>query len=122
MMRIFEFVSDKHVSLSVLHDFDGFIANRLPLFKKLKWRFFATANVLVGSAQSKNRLLIPKQDRRGNLLPQFNSLLENKPYTEVGYGVSNIFKFIRVDFLHRVNYLDKGAAPFGVKLSVQFRL
>jgi hypothetical protein len=122
MMRIFEFVSDKHISLSILHDFDGFIANRLPLFKKLKWRFFATSNVLVGSAQNRNRRLIPKNDLDGNLLPQFSSLEENKPYVEMGYGVSNILKFVRVDFLHRLSYLNNGVAPFGVKLSVQFRL
>lgn len=118
MMRIFEFVSDQFVSLSVLHDFDGFIANRLPLFKRLKWRFFATSNILMGSVKDENKSLIPQAGD----LQRINGLTPYKPYAEFGYGVNNIFKFVRVDFLHRVNYLNTGASPFGIKLSVQFSL
>ena len=41
----------------------------------------------------------------------------------MSYGVENIFKFVRVDFLHRVTYRDlPGARNFGVKLTAQFRL
>jgi len=122
MMRIFEFVSDKFVSLSIYHDFDGLIANRLPLFKRLKWRFHATSNLLLGSVKDRNKALIPLKDRNMRPLRQFSGLEENKPYAEFGYGINNIFKFVRVDFLHRVNYLQGGAAPFGVKVSAQFSL
>ena len=122
MMGIFEFVSDQFVSLSIYHDFDGLISNRIPLFKRLKWRFFATSNLLMGSVKQGSQNLIPNTDQRGRPLLQFNGLEPLKPYAEMGYGVSNILKFIRVDFLHRVNYLQNGANPFGVKVSVQFSL
>jgi hypothetical protein len=115
-------VSDQFVSLSVYHDFDGLIANRVPLFKRLKWRFFATSNLLAGSVRQASRNLIPPTDENGRPLAQFGQLAPLKPYAELGYGISNILKFIRVDFLHRVNYLQKGANPFGVKVSVQFSL
>jgi hypothetical protein len=37
--------------------------------------------------------------------------------------VENIFKFVRVDFLHRLTYRNlPDATNFGVKLSAQFRL
>lgn len=122
MMGIFEFVSDQFASLSVYHDFDGLIANRVPLFKRLKWRFFATSNLLMGSVRQASKNLIPATDENGRPLAQFGRLKPLKPYAELGYGVSNILKFIRVDFLHRVNYLQNGANPFGVKVSVQFTL
>ena len=49
-------------------------------------------------------------------------LTENKPYAELGYGINNILKFVRVDFIHRVNYLQGGASPFWSegKCSIQF--
>ncbi len=121
MMRIFEFVSDKFVNLSIYHDFDGFIGNRIPLVKKLKWRFFGTSQLLYGNLSNANKILIPAFDENGRTLLSLNNL-KNYPYAEVGYGVSNIFKFIRVDFLHRLNYLQTGAPTFAVKVSAQFSL
>ena len=51
------------------------------------------------------------------------------PYVELGYGIENIFKFVRVDFIHRLTYLDNpekiGNAPirpFGIKVTAQFKL
>jgi len=41
----------------------------------------------------------------------------------VGYGVENIFRLLRVDFIHRLTYLkSQGSKNFGVKFSVQFKL
>jgi len=121
MMRIFEFVSDKYVNLTFYHEFDGFIENRIPLIKKLKWRFFATSQLLYGGISDKNKIIIPGLDENGRTLATFSGF-KNYPYAEVGYGVSNIFKFIRVDFIHRLNYLQNGANNFGVLFSVQFSL
>jgi hypothetical protein len=42
------------------------------------------------------------------------------PYVELGYGIENIFRFFRVDFFHRMSYLDSPEArPFLVKVSAQ---
>jgi hypothetical protein len=42
---------------------------------------------------------------------------------ELGYGVENIFKFLRVDFIHRVSYLSEDEGRnFGVLFSVQLQL
>ena len=53
-------------------------------------------------------------------------LSRGKPYVELGYGVENIFKFFRVDFIHRLTYVDKIKNPearkFGVLFSFQFNL
>ena len=42
---------------------------------------------------------------------------------EVGYGIENIFKFLRVDFIHRLTYRNiPGTSDFGIKVGAQFRL
>lgn len=121
LMNFFEFVSDTYTSLKFRHQFEGLIMNRLPLFRKLKWRLFTTANILYGSVRQENIDLIPDFDELGNPVAGFNSLGDS-PYTELGYGVENILKFIRVDFIHRLTYLNENSSKFGVRFSAQFRL
>lgn len=135
MMRVFEFVSDKFISLRLHHNFDGLISNRIPLFNKLRLRFFATGNILYGQLSNSSVDRVPLVHTNGipyavgnrlTPIPSFKGF-GNKPYVEVGYGVSNILRFIRVDFLHRITYLKDAsgnniASPFGIKLSAQFAL
>lgn len=122
MMQFFEFVSDRFVSVNYQHNFEGLGLNSLPLIRKLKWRFVATGNILFGSVQQKNFDLIPLKSG-GSDIQGFQSLDLHKPYAEVGYGVENIFRLLRVDFIHRLTYLDNpGARRFGVKFSIQFKL
>jgi hypothetical protein len=122
MMQFFEFVSDRFASVNYQHNFEGLFLNSLPLIRKLKWRFVATGNVLFGSVNNQNVRLIPSQVD-GIEVDGFTSLDPKKPYAEVGYGIENIFRLIRIDFVHRLTYLNNpGAKPFGVKLSVQFKL
>lgn len=121
LMNYFEFVSDAYVSLRYRHYFEGLILNRIPLIRRLKWRSLVSTGIVYGDLSDKNKLpYVP--DAIGNQ-PIFFSSLRDKPYIEIGYGIENIFKIFRVDFFHRVTYLDKpGVRRFGVKFAVQFSL
>ncbi|MBN7816825.1 DUF5686 and carboxypeptidase-like regulatory domain-containing protein [Algoriphagus pacificus] len=122
-MNFNEFASDQFVSLRYRHFFEGFLLNKIPAIKKLKWRAVANANVLFGSVQDKNISNVPNVDPEGNPLETFGRLDPQKPYVELGYGIENIFKFFRVDFFHRMTYLDSPEAkPFAVKISAQIIL
>jgi hypothetical protein len=122
LMNFFEFVSDRYVSFNYIHRFEGLMFNRLPLVRKWKWRTFATANALIGSLDPANRALTPATDLQGQPLLGVNGL-GREPYVELGYGVENIFRFVRVDFIHRLTYLDTpNIQRFGIKVSAQFRL
>jgi hypothetical protein len=122
-MNFNEFSSDQYLSLRYRHFFEGFLLNKIPVIKKLKWRAVANANMLFGSVSDKNITNSPSVGPEGSPLQTFGRLDPTKPYLELGYGVENIFKFFRVDFFHRMTYLDNpGSKPFAVKISAQIIL
>jgi len=123
MMNFGEFVSDQYVSLNYQQFLEGFILNRIPLIQKLKWRFVATGNIIFGGMRQSNQNLISEYTPTGLVCQPTGYLTYGKPYAEVGYGVENIFKFLRVDFFHRLTYLDRpNVRSFGVLFSAQVKL
>jgi hypothetical protein len=57
------------------------------------------------------------------LLPARTYRLDNRPFAEAYIGVENIFKFIRVDAIWRLSYLDQpNARKFGILIGfdIQF--
>ncbi len=123
LLNFFEFSSDRFAEFRYRHSFEGLILNHVPLMRKLKWRLVANANVLYGSMTRKNRNLTQTGvDGNGEPIRPFFTF-DNKPYVELGYGVENIFKIGRVDFFHRLTYLDHpGVNKFGAKISFQLIL
>ncbi len=122
-MNYFEFVSDQYASFHYQHYFQGLLMNKVPLIRNLKWRLLATANVLYGSLRQENIDIISPVDPDGNPTPGFNYLEKGLPFVELGYGIENIFKVLRVDVVHRITYRDNpGAQKFSLKFSFQFKL
>ena len=112
-MNFFEFISDRYATLMVTHHFDGYFLNKIPLFRKLKWREVLTYRTVAGSLNDKNR--------REMVMPSdFYEL--NQPYMEVAGGVENIFKIFRVDAMWRLNYLDHpDIAKFGIRAAFEIQ-
>jgi hypothetical protein len=122
LMNYGEFVSDHYVSLQYRQYLEGFLLNRIPLLQKLNWRLLGTANVIMGGMRQSNRDLISVFSPEGEETLRAGAFMSGKPYVELGYGVENIFKFFRVDFVHRLSYLDnEGARKFGVLFSAQLQ-
>lgn len=110
MMNPFEFVSDQQVSVMAKYNFDGLIMNRVPLLKKMKLRSFVFANSVYGTLSSSHNNLV--------LLPETLSPLK-EPYLETGFGIENIFKLIRLDFIWRLtNRNSPQAQPFGITFDI----
>lgn len=132
LMEYGEFVSDQYVSLNYQHHFEGLFLNRIPLIQKLKWRLVGTANILYGGLSQQNKDMIyydPADLESEEFVPAHFD--RGKPYIELGYGVENIFRFLRIDFVHRLSYLNysnqfTGIKPdvrsFGILFSAQFSL
>ena len=115
LMNYFEFITDRSATLRLDHHFEGLLLNSLPGIRALNWRLVATGNVLYGKLSERNR-------RANGDTPDLPGPIST-PYVEVGYGIENIFKFLRVDFIHRITYRDiPGTNNFGIKVGAQFRL
>ncbi|PLX10743.1 MAG: hypothetical protein C0598_09795 [Marinilabiliales bacterium] len=113
MMNYYEFVSDKYLKFYYTHHFNGLLFNRIPLFRKLKWREVGFVTGLIGGMDQKNRDF--------SVWPQGMYTLD-KPYFEAGAGIENIFKIIRIDAIWRLSYLDHAnVSPFGVRASLVFK-
>lgn len=114
-MNYFEFVSDKYVAVRAEHHFDGLLFNKIPLFKKLKWRELVGFNAIYGSFSEKN---IDQM-----LLPDMTYAFDTRPFAEAYVGIENIFKFVRVDAIWRLSYLEhERTHNFGVLIGfdIQF--
>lgn len=123
LMDYGEFVSDRYITMQYQHHMEGFLFNRVPLMRKLKWRLVGTANIIYGGLSNSNRSLIADVTPGGAQTQSPGNLHYGRPYIELGYGIENIFKFFRVDFVHRVSYLDHpDVRKFGVFFSFQFNL
>ncbi|GAB3714195.1 DUF5686 and carboxypeptidase-like regulatory domain-containing protein [Spirosoma flavus] len=106
-MQYYEFVSDRFVALHLQHRFEGLLFNRLPGIRKLNWRLIANFDALWGSQSDENKALeTTKPLPNGARSIRFGSLDPARPYMEVGYGIDNIFKLIRIQAIHRLNYLN----------------
>ncbi len=124
LMGFTEFTSDQFVSMSYRHRFEGKLLNHVPLIRALKLRLVGEAKILYGGMRQENiDIIVPIFDDTGNEIEQFAMLKNDLPYIELGYGIENIFKILRVDFFHRLTYTDRpNVRNFGVKIGFQFIL
>ena len=113
-----EFLNDRYASLDVSWDLNGKIFNRIPLLKKLKWREAIGFKMLYGHLTDKNN---PMNGGEGlYLFPNGSYTLGKAPYMEASIGIENIFKFLRLDYVWRLNYRDHpGIQTKGVRFMMR---
>jgi hypothetical protein len=123
LMNFLEFVSDHYATAYIDHYFNGFFFNKIPLLKKLKWREVIEAKILYGGLRAEND---PAKNPDQVKFPLTNGQLETfrlgrTPYIEAGFGIANIFKLVRVDFIERFTYLDHPEIPkWGIRVRTKF--
>jgi len=124
LMNFLEFVSDHYASAKVDYCLNGFLLNKVPVLKKLKWREHITFKTLYGGLRDENNPLLHPSllqfpvDQTG---AAETYSLNKAPYTEAGVGIANIFKIFRVDLLERFSYLDHAnVSRTGVRVSALF--
>lgn len=124
LMNFLEFISDQYVSVNVDHFFNGFFFNKLPLFKKLKWREVVSVKMLYGTISDNNNPDLHPALYRLPVTPDDRPLsysLERKPYIEASVGIANILKLFRIDLIKRLTYLDHpNVSEFGLRGRFKF--
>jgi hypothetical protein len=115
LMNYLEFVADEYVSISLDHHLEGWIWNKFPALRKLKFKEVFTARLAYGSLSPENQAF--------NLSGLQNVRAPHvTPYLETGAGIENILKVLRIDAVWRLNYHTLSADRFGIRfnLTLQF--
>lgn len=117
-MNAMEFISDEYASWDLTYYMNGNLLNRLPVIKKLKWREVFAFRGMWGHLSEKNN---PANGGEGlYLFPDGSYTFGKAPYMEASVGIENIFKFIRLDYVWRLNYLDHpGIQSRGVRFMMR---
>lgn len=127
-----EFLNDRYASLLAEWDLNGWLFNRIPLLKKLKWRECFGVNVLWGQLTDKNNpatlnysdpeLFYFPGHFLGDGTYEQNTVRMNErtPYVEWRVGIHNIFKLIEIDYVRRVTYLhNPNTNRWGIRFKVR---
>ena len=92
MMNKYEFIHDKYAGITFEHNIGNGLFRFLP---KLKFRQFYTIKTLWGGLSDANKTL--------NFKPGYDfETLDGRTYLELGTGIDNIFKVLRIDCIWRV--------------------
>ena len=127
-----EFLNDRYASLMAEWDLNGWLFNRIPLLKRLKWRECVGINMLWGQLTNKNNpssmdytdpdlFYFPGHFRADGTYEQNTVRMdENKPYAEWRIGIHNIFKLIEIDYVRRITYLNNpNTNKWGIRFKVR---
>ena len=116
LMNAMEFMNDEYASWDVTYYLNGFLFNRIPLLKKLKWREVLSCRGLYGHLSDKNN---PALSDGLYCFPAGSHVMGHTPYVEVGVGIENILKVLRVDYVWRLTYRDlPGIDKSGLRISL----
>ncbi|ASZ12556.1 DUF5686 and carboxypeptidase regulatory-like domain-containing protein [Chitinophaga pendula] len=96
LMNRYEFFSDRYAGINIEHHFDGKLLNLLPFMRRTGIRQFWNVKTVVGDLSEANRLY-----NRIHKAEYGMRSLGGNAYTELGTGLDNIFKFLRVDAVWR---------------------
>lgn len=115
-----EFVYDQYAQWNLEWRLQGLILGNIPLVKRLKWREIISFNGVYGdiSDANRNNILLTQSTYGKDKENKFNTF-DNTPYMELGVGIDNIFKVLRVEYTRRLTHMDHpGISKHGVKVAV----
>lgn len=120
-----EFLNDRYASAHLSWDLNGKLFNRIPFVRRLKWREYIGVKALWGTLTDKNNPMLARNEGNAVLMsfPEGSHVMDDKPYVELVAGVHNVFRFLHIEYVRRLTYLDLPTATrHGVrfKVSVKF--
>ena len=112
-LNFYEFVTDTYTTFHLEHNFNGRLFSRRPVLRELNWRELVGFRAAWGTISNENIAL--------NASDIVYRAPSDEPYYEYSLGIGNIFKFFRLDFNFRGNYLHlPGSRDFGITGSFGF--
>lgn len=128
-----EFLNDRYASFMYQWNLNGKIFNRIPLLRRLKWRELIGVNVLWGQLSDRNNpatsgytdtdlFYFPGHFRGDGTYECNTSLMKSDlPYIEARFAIHNIFKFLHLEYVRRLTYLDNpDIHKWGIRCKLEF--
>ncbi|MGF7141391.1 hypothetical protein FHS86_003728 [Roseimarinus sediminis] len=106
------FAHNLYTNIHIDYNGGGVIFNKIPFIKTLKLREMVSLKSHYGKLNNSYKGVFD--------LPDYYSSEQQKPYTEIGVGVTNIFKVLRVEYVRQLgnSYINSGFADKG---GIRFR-
>lgn len=112
LMNRYEFISDRYAGINIEHNIGNGMFRLIKPTRSLKLRQFWTAKMLWGNLSEANKKLNYVGQYYNEATMKFDpnagtgwfafQTLKDQPYMELGTGVDNIFKVLRIDLIWRV--------------------
>jgi len=110
------FAHNLYTNIHLDYNGGGIIFNHIPLIKNLKLREMVSLKSHYGELNNSYNGVFD--------LPLIYSNSQKKPYAEIGVGITNIFKFLRVEYVRLLgntyvgsSFADKGGIRFRAEMS-----
>lgn len=126
-LQAMEFVYDQYAQWDIRWRMQGLILNNLPGVRRLKLREVLSFRGVYGQLSAGNDPDVMSADGVTPRNPRLYALptngtvyrLDKQPYMEVAFGIENILKMVRIDYIRRLSYLDHpGIKKWGVQVAV----
>lgn len=128
-MNPMEFVGDQFAQWDLVYYLNGWIFNTMPIMKKLKWREVVSFRGYYSSLSDKNNPEALLEDGLTLRNPDLYQLpsgghrvyydMPRGPYMEAAFGIENIFRVLRLEYVRRLSYLSHdGITKNGIQATV----
>ncbi len=112
MLRNMEYASDTYLNIHSTLYMNGIILNKIPLIKHLELREIVSFKGIVGSLNQNHENVMDYPSSLGPV---------KSPYTELGVGVTNLFKILRLEYVMRLSDTNKADIwKSGVRFRIEF--
>lgn len=120
-MDFYEFASDTWATLFYEHNFGGFFLGKIPLLRKMQLREVFSLKAAYGTLSKRNNgILGTEQSTSALMLFPLSMSSLNKPYVEMGLGITNILRLFRVDMFWRMTHRYHEVAGVREKVDNRF--
>ncbi len=114
-MNPYEFASDTWATIFWEHNFKGFFLGKVPLLRRMNLREIAILRAAYGTVRDENNGILGDNGFGSEMLFPAGMKKLDTPYVEMGVGISNILRLIRIDFVwrmtHRFDFVDGVRVP-----------
>jgi len=116
LLHFASFAHNLYTNTHLYFNGGGIVLNKIPLVRKLKLREIVSFKCHYGELGKSYKGVFD--------LPDYYTNDYKKPYTEIGFGVTNIFKVLRVEYVHQFsntyrnkNFTDNSGIRFRAEMS-----